>query len=172
MLDDGVGPRIARELVDGYDFPDNVEVLDEGCMGLALLPVLDESDFVLTVDAVDGTGLAPGTVVRFKPEDIGNYSDTIRSAHDMRFVDVLEAATLLGYEVEGLCVGIQAANPSPSQPCIALTPAVEAAVPLAVQTVLATLVQHGVDGITSKETGESVVPPGAFAEDDASPSTA
>lgn len=168
MLDDGVGPRIARELVEGYEFPEGVEVLDEGCMGLALLPVLDENDFVLVVDAVDAPELEPGTVVRFRPEDIGSYHDTIRSAHDMRFVDVLQAATLLGYEVDGLCIGVQAANPTPSEPCIALTPAVEAAIPLAIQTVLATLVQQGVDGITSKETGESVVPEGAFAADGAS----
>jgi hydrogenase maturation protease len=166
MRDDGVGPRIAQELMTAYTFPENVEVFDEGCMGLALLPLLESYDYVLTVDAVDGTDAAPGTVVRFKPEDIAAYSQAVRSAHDMRFIDVLQAATLLGYTVEGYCIGIQSAEVYLSDPEAGLSPAVAAAVPLAVQTVLATLVCQGVEGIVSQKTGASVVPSDAFLSDD------
>ncbi len=166
MRDDGVGPYIARELIEQYVFPDTVEIFDEGCMGMAILPLLDEYDYVLTVDAVNGSHLMPGTVVRFKPEDIGNYSDSIRSAHDMRFSDVLGAAALLGYVVEGYCIGIQVADAFPAEPEIGLTEAVAAAVPLAIQTILATLVAHGVHDIRVKATGDSVIPPGAFADTD------
>jgi hydrogenase maturation protease len=164
MRDDGVGPYIARELAETYMFPDNVEIFDEGCMGMAILPLLDEYDYVLTVDAVDSPDLEPGVVVRFKPEDIGNYSDTIRSAHDMRFIDVLGAAALLGYTVEGYCIGVQAADAFPSEPQIGLTDAVAAAIPLAIQTILATLVGRGIENITIKATGASVIPPGASAD--------
>jgi hydrogenase maturation protease len=143
LLDEGVGPRIAAELVAGYRFPENVEVLDRGSLGMALLSDLKRFDVVLLVDAVDSTDKPPGTVVTFLPEEIAPY-EAFHGAHDTRFVDVLEAAALLGYAPEGHCLGVQVENMSPDEYTIALTPAVEAAVPFAVECVLAFLAQRGV----------------------------
>lgn len=68
MLDDGVGPAVYDRLVADYLIPDNVQLFDVGCMSLDMLPYVDDYDVVLTVDAVDGTGDAPGTVYRFEPD--------------------------------------------------------------------------------------------------------
>lgn len=135
MLDEGVGPRIAQELTEQHDLPSEVTVLDRGCMGMALLSDLKEADKVLVVDAVDNTGLAPGTVVTFQPEDIAPYQ-AFHGAHDTRLIDVLQAAALLGYTPEVDCLGVQIQSMAPEDFTIGLTPPVEAAVPVLVQSCL------------------------------------
>ncbi len=51
---------------------------------------------------------------------------------------------------------------SPAQLTIGLTPQVEAALPLLVQTVLAKLYRRGVRGMLEKATGREVMPPNAM----------
>ena len=70
MLDDGIGPAVYDELVEHYEIPEGVDLYDLGCMTMKLLNKVDEYDFIITVDAVDGTDSEPGTVFRYKPEDI------------------------------------------------------------------------------------------------------
>ena len=135
MLDEGVGPRVAQELCEHHVLPDGVEVLDRGCMGMSLLADLKGADKVLVVDAVDNTGYAPGTVVTFKPADIALYQ-AFHGAHDTRLTDVLQALELLGCQPEVDCLGVQVENMHPENYCIGLTPAVEAAVPILVQSCL------------------------------------
>jgi hydrogenase maturation protease len=135
MLDEGVGPRVARELNEHHDLPEAVTVLDRGCMGMSLLADLKVADKVLVVDAVDNTGYSPGTVVTFKPEDIASYQ-AFHGAHDTRLVDVLQALDLIGYHPEVDCLGVQIENMTPAEYCIGLTAPVEAAVPILVQSCL------------------------------------
>ena len=68
MLDDGLGPAVYDALVDAYDFPENVDVYDLGCLSMDLLDAVRDYDVIITVDAVDGTNAAPGTVFRFEPD--------------------------------------------------------------------------------------------------------
>jgi len=144
MQDEGVGPRVAQELIRNYQFPKNVEVLDRGTMGMSLLSDLKSFDVVLLVDAVDKTGTPPGTVVTFLPEDIAPF-EAFHGAHDTRFCDVLEAASLLGYNLDGHCLGVQVQEMSPSDYVIGLTPPVEAALPYLISCVLGFLKERGVE---------------------------
>ena len=95
MKDEGVGCRVVEELVARYEFPDNVEVTDSGTMGMMILNLFRDRDFVLVIDAVDGTDHPAGTVVRLSPDAIAPNS-VMHSLHDIRFIDVLEAAELIG----------------------------------------------------------------------------
>ncbi len=143
MLDDGVGPAAYDEIVAAYDIPDNVTLLDVGCMALDMLSYVDRCDLILTVDAVDGTGDAPGTVYRFEPEAMARHCGPEASLHDLKLVDLFDAASLMGYEAEGYCLGMQVGNPSPEQFCVGLTPECAAALPLLVETVVAELSRRG-----------------------------
>ena len=102
MLDDGIGPAVFDELTEKYSFPEHVSLFDAGCMTMDLLPVVRDHDFLIVVDAVDGTGEKPGTVFRFAPEDIAGHP-VMQSLHDLRVIDLLNAASLLGYEARGIC---------------------------------------------------------------------
>lgn len=158
LLDEGVGPAVVQALDEQFEFPDNVDILDRGTMGMALIGEMQDYDYILTVDAVDGTGEEPGTVFRFHPEDMADEA-VMHGAHDTRFIDVLQALDLLGHRPVGECIGVQVANMSPDKMFIGLTPQVEAALPLLIETVLATLYRHGVRGIIDRRTGLEVVPP-------------
>ncbi|MGI6217758.1 MAG: hydrogenase maturation protease [Coriobacteriales bacterium] len=159
LMDEGVGPEVAKRLSEEYEFPENVEVMDCATMGYALLPEFRDFDLVVVIDAVDGTGQPAGTVFRFEPEDMARRTEP-PSAHDVRIGDVIDSAKMLGYEARGTCVGIQVENMSPSDFFIGLTPDVEAAVPKAEETVLAILWNEGVRGIVDKRTGKMVTPDG------------
>ena len=142
-LDDGIGPAVYDEILEHYEIPENVDVFDVGCMSMSMLPYVQKYDFILTVDAVDGTGEPAGTVFRFDPDDMARHSGAMASLHDLKLVDLFDAATLLGYTAEGKCVGMQIDNSSPKFLTEGLTPAVAAALPLLVETVVAELFRHG-----------------------------
>lgn len=143
MLDEGVAPAVYDELVEHYDIPENVLLFDVGCMSLDMLPYVDKCDLILTVDAVDGTGDPAGTVYRFPPDAMARHTGAMASLHDLKLVDLFDAASLVGYEAEGYCLGMQIENMYPKDFTIGLTPAVDAAFPLLVETVLAELSNRG-----------------------------
>ena len=100
---------------------------------------------IITVDAVDGTDAAPGTVFRYAPDDMARRPAGAQSLHDLRLVDLFDAALLLDYQADGVCLGMQVENPSPAEVTVGLTPAVYDALPLLVETLLAELVRRGVE---------------------------
>jgi hydrogenase maturation protease len=144
MKDEAVGCRVAEELEARYEFPEGCDVVDSGTMGMAILNLFQEYDFILVVDAVDGTGHPPGTVVRLAPEDIA--PNTVRhSQHDTKFIDVLEAAEMIGCRPEGHCVGIQIEDMNPVDLTIGLSEPVEAAIDTAIDAVLTVLAERGIE---------------------------
>lgn len=157
MLDEGLGPAVYDELIASYDFPEEVELFDVGCMSLDMLPQVRDFDYLITVDALDGTGEDPGTIFRFLPEDMARHSGAMQSLHDLKLVDLFDAAMLLGYEAQGLGLGMQIENMAPAELTIGLTPVVYHKLPQLVDTLLAEVVQAGA-AITTKETGEKVSP--------------
>lgn len=59
--DEGFGMRAVEALHRRYMFPDNVTLIDGGTEGMAFLPLVEDADVLLIVDAVD-FGRRPGTV--------------------------------------------------------------------------------------------------------------
>ena len=161
MLDDGAGPAVYDDLCKNYLFPNNVALIDAGCMTMDLIPLVRDYDYIIAVDAVDGTGEEPGTVFRFAPEDIANHG-IMQSLHDMRLIDLLNAAALLGFEARGMCFGVQAANRNPVAVTEGLTPAVYDALPLLRDAVLAHLIELGVEFRNAD--GSAFVPPASAKE--------
>ncbi|MHB1136330.1 MAG: hydrogenase maturation protease [Coriobacteriia bacterium] len=143
MLDEGVGNRIAEELERNYRFGDDVRIVDGGTMGYGMIHLFRGVEFLLVVDAMDGTTLAPGTVVRISPKDFAP-NQVMHSLHDLRFVDVLQAAQLIDIMPEADCIGIQVENMSPAELTVGLSEPVEAAVPRAIGAVLYVLEERGI----------------------------
>lgn len=144
MLDDGLGTAVYEELTSTYDFSDQLDIYDVGCMSLTMLSYVNEYDLLISVDALDGTGEQPGTIFRFKPEDMARHTNAMQSLHDMKLVDLFDAAALKGYEAQGVGLGMQIENSSPADLTIGLTQKVYEALPRLVDTVLAELVGAGV----------------------------
>ncbi len=155
-LDDGVGPAVYEEVLARYDIPENVAFHDVGCMSMDMIESVRESDLIITVDAVDGTGAAPGTVFRFSPQDMARNVQARTSLHDMRLADLFDAAALLGYSCEGVCLGLQVQNRNPVEFVVGLTLQVYDALPLLIDALLAELARNE-SPLVDKRSGKPVI---------------
>lgn len=157
MMDDGVGPIVYSELKQTYSFPSNVTLVSSGSMSLNQLNMVGEYDLIISLDAADDPGAEPGTVFRYKPDDLAHRGTPMASLHELRLADLFEAAYVLDMQAEGLCFGVQVENAEPSALIAGLTPPVAAALPLLIDSLLAELVQRGCT-IIVKATGVEVQP--------------
>jgi len=141
MSDDGVGVKVVQSLQEQYRFPDHVELLDGGTLGLDLLPKLEGISRLIIVDAVE-TGSAPGTCVRLSGDELPIALETKLSPHQMGLKDLLAVARLLGHAPgEMVLIGVQ---PGSIEMSTELTPAVEAQVEAMKGAVLRELENFGV----------------------------
>ena len=157
-LDDGVGPAVYDEVLKRFDVPENVMMFDAGVMTMDLISYVDACDVIITVDAVEDSGQPAGTVFKYAPEDMVRPEGYVMSLHDMKLADLFDAAMLIGYEAEGLCLGMQVENTEPTYLTEDLTPQVKAALPLLVDTLAAALAHYG-SPLVDKETGKPYLGP-------------
>jgi hydrogenase maturation protease len=104
--DEGFGVRVVQKLQAQYDFPDHVSLIDGGVLGVNLLGVMSEADYLIVVDAIRHKG-APGDVYRLEKSQI---PDRIRAKNSLHQIDFLEALTLcqaLDKVPETVIVGIE-----------------------------------------------------------------
>lgn len=141
MKDEGAGPRTVELLMKGFVFPDHVEVVDCGTMGYTILDVIRDCDHLIIVDALNASDLEPGDVVRLDPDDFAP-SQVMHSLHDVRIPEVLQAASLIGSTPQTIAIGIQIEEIA--EWVLELSPAVEAALPVAAAAVLEELDALGV----------------------------
>lgn len=152
-LDDGVGPAAYDDIIERFDVPENVEMFDLGVLTMDMINYIDTCDAVITVDAVEHSGEPVGTVLRGTPQDMASSQGANISIHDLRLIDLFDNAVLLGWDAEGICIGMQVANTEPKILTQDLTPAVKAALPLMVETVAAELARLGTP-LIDKATGQ------------------
>lgn len=92
--DEGFGVRVAEQLYTGYDFPDNVEIVDAGTRGQALLQYVEKADRLLILDAVDFS-MPPGTIIFKDNNEIPAYLTAHKmSLHQTSFSEIIGLATL------------------------------------------------------------------------------
>ena len=99
MTDDGAGVRVIQLLQERYRFPENIDIIDGGTLGLDLLPYLDGIQRLIVVDAME-TGGPPGTLVRIAGEEIKVAFRTMLSPHQVGLRDLLLVAGLQGFAPE------------------------------------------------------------------------
>jgi hydrogenase maturation protease len=142
LSDEGLGVRVVERLLEQYDFPEEVRVMDGGTLGLDLLPYLADASRLLVLDAVQA-GRPPGTLVRLAGDEIPVFLDAAKvSPHQDGLHDLLAAAALTGHlpeevvfwgaQIEALGLGLH------------LNPAVAAQVDVLVERVMQELAQWGI----------------------------
>jgi hydrogenase maturation protease len=135
LKDEGLGIHVVRQLQKKV-LPPAVEVLDGGVAGIGLLDLFQGARKLVLIDAAD-MNLAPGTVVRFTPEEIRTKSDPSApkfSAHEVGLLEVLELARALGQcPPEVVIIGVQ---PKEISWGMDLTPEIQASLPQVLEAVL------------------------------------
>ena len=106
--DEGFGVRVIEALDRAYAMPEHVTLCDGGTQGLYLLPLLEDADVVILLDAVD-YGLPPGTLHRVNDADLPAVLATRKlSLHQTGFQEVLALMQLRGYMPRALrLIGVQ-----------------------------------------------------------------
>ena len=125
LRDEGVGVRVVERLLEQYEFPEEVRVMDGGTLGLDLLPYVEVASRLLVIDAVQA-GKPPGTLVRMEGDEIPVFLDASKvSPHQEGLQDLLAVALLKGYlpeelvfwgaQIESLAVGLELSEPVAAQ---------------------------------------------------------
>lgn len=95
MQDEGFGVRVVEKLLAEYSFPEHVQLLDGGTLGMELLRFLLETDKLILVDAVNG-GLPPGSLYQFSHDEVKVYFKEKVSMHELGIQDVLKVLEVMG----------------------------------------------------------------------------
>jgi len=134
LRDEGVGVHAVREL-EGRDLPPRVEVIDGGTATMELLPVIQEAESIIVIDALKGGG-DPGTIYRVTPDDLMGETERLLSLHQVGLLEVLGMARQLGGDPEVVIIGVE---PKEISWGMELAPEVEAKLPKVIEAVLAEL---------------------------------
>jgi hydrogenase maturation protease len=149
--DEGFGVRCVESLGNDWDLPPDVEILDGGTLGLALVPLLLDATHILLFDAVAHRG-EPGTLIVARDDEVpALMSGSKMSLHQVGMNDILASLDLLGHKPEHFTVvgvrPVELADYGGS-----LTAAVQAQLPAALQLGIEELRRWGVP--VSERTGE------------------
>lgn len=139
MGDDGAGVRAVEYFKAWFTPPPGVECLDGGTAGLGLLSTIEGRKTLIIVDAVTSGG-PPGTVVVF-PLCRMKEAPVRASAHGIGVAELLAAAKFKGWKPSVTLVGIA---PESISAGLALSPAVEEALPKAAEEIRAGLEKAGI----------------------------
>jgi len=133
MQDDGIGIHVIESLRCSPGAHPALELIDGGTIGLALLPVIEEADAVVVVDASE-LGAEPGALHIFRDGEIDEQlSGKQRTVHEVALLDLFSAAAIRGrMPARRALVAIQ---PECTDWGCEATPAVRNAVPRACEAI-------------------------------------
>jgi hydrogenase maturation protease len=94
MGDDGFGPRVVEEL-QKRPIPPNVELMDAGVGGIAILSWIEDADKVVIIDSVQTGNEPPGTVYRFTDKEMPPSDMFMLSLHDLNLVDTINIGRIV-----------------------------------------------------------------------------
>jgi hydrogenase maturation protease len=142
--DEGFGVRCVEALGNGWELPPEVEIMDGGTLGLALVPLLLDATHVLLFDAVAHRG-EPGTLIVARDDEVpALMAGNKMSIHQVGVNDILASLDLLGHKPQNFTVvgvrPVELADYGGS-----LTAAVQARVPEALELGIAELGRWGVE---------------------------
>ena len=93
LSDEGFGVRVAEALSQRFLFPDTVEVLDGGTLGIELMRFLDGAQRLILIDAIHGS--EPGSFRIIQGDDVRLYFQEKVSLHEMGIQEVLASLVVM-----------------------------------------------------------------------------
>ena len=106
--DDGFGVHVIRTLLkEKNSLPPNVDLLDGGTSIVDQMGELADADRLICIDVAEG-GRAPGTIYRFKPEEVAYKNSKFHHAHKISLFDTLEMVRLMKKQTpETIIIAVQ-----------------------------------------------------------------
>lgn len=142
LQDEGLGVDAVQRLRTRYRLPAEAEALDGGTLGLDLLPLVEDAEALLIVDAVQ-TGQPPGTLVRLEGEAIPAALAVKMSMHQFGLGELLAVGALRGTLPPRIVLwGLE---PASFKWGVGLSPAIEAQIDKLVEGVVQELRSWGME---------------------------
>ena len=141
LQDEGFGVRVAEALQEAYQFPETVQVLDGGTLGMELLRFVTGTEKLLILDAVQGGG-QPGEQYRFDEDAVMLHFQDKLSSHEIGIQDVLALLAVTGKKIPEVVV--LGAEPFAMEAGTELTAEMARLVPELVRQAMAELQRWGV----------------------------
>lgn len=136
MGDDGLGLAALDRLRAQWELPATVRLVDGGTWGMNLLPLLEDAEAVVLIDAIDA-GRVAGELVLLERDEVPRFLGLKLSPHQIDLREVIALAAFRGRLPERLVViGLQ---PERVELSAVLTPAVAGHVGKVVTGVVARL---------------------------------
>jgi hydrogenase maturation protease len=95
MTDDGLGLAALERLRERCSLPESVRLVDGGTWGMNLLPLIEEADHVVFLDAIDA-GRPAGATVVVERDELPRLFALKLSAHQIDLREVLAVAEWRG----------------------------------------------------------------------------
>lgn len=107
LRDEGFGVRVVEYLDRHYSFPEQVQLVDGGTLGIELMQYVTDTRKLLVIDSING-GAAPGKTFRFHNDAVMEHFQDKLSAHEVGIQDVLAALSVTGRKIpEVVVIGAQ-----------------------------------------------------------------
>lgn len=142
LSDEGVGVRAAEALLERFDLPEGVEVIDGGTAGMELLEPLSNLDLLIVLDAVT-RGQPAGSLVKLSGQEVPVFFRSKLSPHQISICDVLASLEFIGDKPKDMVlIGVE---PASLELGLELTPGLAIKVPEMVDMTVAELAARGVE---------------------------
>ena len=142
LTDEGFGVHVINYLNEHYEFPDNVQLVDGGTLGMELTHFITGTKRLLIIDAGDG-GLDAGSIYRLTGDEIKAHFRQKISAHEVGIEEVLTLLELTGRPIEEVIV--LGAQPFDMGAGVGLSEGMEKILPTVVEQAIEILIGWGVD---------------------------
>ena len=151
LKDEGFGVRVAEYLDHHYTFPDSVQIVDGGTLGIELTQYVTGTNKLLVIDSING-GAEPGTVFRFHNDAIMEHFQEKLSAHEVGIQDVLALLTVTGHKIPDVIV--IGAQPFDVEAGVGLSDGMQALLPQIVEQALKDLSSWGIEAQRKESAGD------------------
>ncbi len=141
LSDEGFGVKVVLKMMQNYQFPENVCLVDGNVQGLSLLGTISDTDYLIVVDAIKDNG-KPGTIYRLNSKDIPNRVRAKNSLHQVDFLEALTLCRALDHVPETVIFGVEPRDIETVQD--KLTPEIKAQINPVIDLVLAELTKIGI----------------------------
>ena len=139
LRDEGFG--VAEYLDRHYEFPEEVQVIDGGTLGIELTQYVTGTKKLLVIDSING-GAEPGTRFHLHNDEVMMHFQDKLSAHEVGIQDVLALLTVTGRKVPEVVV--LGAQPFDLEAGVELSPGMMDLLPAVVEEAIGVLKDWGI----------------------------
>ena len=146
LSDEGFGVRVVEYLQKNFTFPENVQLIDGGTLGVELTHFITGTQRLLIIDSIDG-GAEGGKIFHLRGEEIKKHFAQKISAHEVGIQDVLTMLEISGKKIPH--VELIGAQPFSLEAGTELTPQMSKLVPMFADKAIEILRSWGLKAIFS-----------------------